>query len=199
MSKALTDAGIRKLAREHAGQRVNVSDPGCHGLKLRLGASGRKTWALYYWRGGTQRTYTIGTYPEPWGLADAREEARRLQRLISQGGDPAQERRQARQQAPQATTAAPPGLTVAEVIEAYLADLGARARPATVRYWSRAPVAPRRRSVLPREQLEHFPLDSGATAPYLPVTWKATATQRPWPRSWTASGFSRSTSPKRWG
>lgn len=146
MSKALTDAGIRKLAKQHAGQRVNISDPGCHGLKLRLGAAGRKTWALYYWVAGRQRTYTIGEYPEPWGLADAREEARRLQRLISQGGDPAQERRQARQQAPTAAISPPPSLSVDAVIEAYLADLGARARPATVRNWSRAlrvDVAPR--------------------------------------------------------
>jgi Arm domain-containing DNA-binding protein/integrase-like protein len=50
-------------------------------------ADSRSLVLNYYNRLGTERRYTIGRWPD-WSVPAGREEARRLKRLIDQGGDP---------------------------------------------------------------------------------------------------------------
>ena len=61
------------------------------GLGCRVTAAGHRAFVLtYYNRAGVQRRYTIGDIPD-WSTTGAREEARRLKRLIDTGGDPLEE------------------------------------------------------------------------------------------------------------
>src|SRR5262249_17184923 len=54
----------------------------------RITAAGHRAFVLTYrTRAGRQRRYTIGSFPD-WSVVGAREEARRLKRLIDAGGDP---------------------------------------------------------------------------------------------------------------
>jgi hypothetical protein len=66
---------------------------------------------MYRTREGRQRRFTIGRHGEPWTPDTARKEALRLLGEIVKGGDPAAEKREARQ-----------AMTVAELCDVYLAD-----------------------------------------------------------------------------
>src|SRR5208282_2444720 len=79
------------------------------GFGLRVTARLARSWVLNYTtRGGRERRYTIGSYPD-WPCALARAEAQRLHRLIDVGQDPMEDRRQQR--------SAP---TVGDLIDAYV-------------------------------------------------------------------------------
>ena len=54
---------------------------------MRVTAGGARAFILNYRVGGRERRYTIGGYPD-WSVAAAREEAKRLKRLIDRGHDP---------------------------------------------------------------------------------------------------------------
>jgi integrase len=78
------------------------------GFGLRVTQAGAKSWTKdYSTAGGTERRYTIGSYPA-WREKPARKEAQRLQVLVDQGHDPMAQRRERR--------AAP---AVADLIEAW--------------------------------------------------------------------------------
>src|SRR5215831_14143714 len=64
--------------------------------------------------GGRQRWHTIGRHGSPWTPESARAEARRILGEVVSGADPAAEKRAARKAA-----------TVAELCDAYLADVEA--------------------------------------------------------------------------
>lgn len=66
---------------------------------------------MYRTRDGRRRRYTIGRHGAPWTPDNAREEAKRLLGEIVKGGDPAAEKREARE-----------AMTVAELCDSYLAD-----------------------------------------------------------------------------
>lgn len=72
-----------------------IWDSGASGLGLRATAAGARA---YIWQGklngGTVRV-TIGS-PKDWGIDDARDEARRLQRLVDAGKDPREEKAEQR-------------------------------------------------------------------------------------------------------
>jgi integrase len=70
-------------------------------------AAGAKAFVVNYRARGIERRYTIGSFPD-WPTTEAREEAKRLKRIVDQGGDPALQRREDR--------AAP---TVGDLIERY--------------------------------------------------------------------------------
>jgi hypothetical protein len=55
----LTALEVNRLKPPAAG-RLNVRDPGCRGLVLRITASGVKTWSLSVKIDGRQRRFTIG-------------------------------------------------------------------------------------------------------------------------------------------
>lgn len=74
-------------------------DSGASGLGLRATAAGALSYIYQGKLNGTTVRVTIGT-PKDWGIDDARDEARRLQRLIDAGKDPreeAEEQRAARE------------------------------------------------------------------------------------------------------
>jgi integrase len=71
---------------------------------------GARSFLLRYYVDGRLRQITIGTFPT-WSVEAARAEARALRRLIDQGRDPAQEKRE-RRDAP----------TIRDLIDRYVAD-----------------------------------------------------------------------------
>jgi integrase len=84
-------AGIRPEA-----QPVDWFDDTTPGLALRVAPGGTKTWYLFYKKGRTTRRVKLGTWPST-KLATAREAARAKRVDVDGGGDPAHERRQARE------------------------------------------------------------------------------------------------------
>ncbi|MCX6844946.1 MAG: integrase family protein [Verrucomicrobia bacterium] len=78
------------------GQRVELRDDDVSGLILRIAADGSGSWNVRTrTRDGKQTRPRLGSYPG-MGLAQARLEARQVLAKISAGGDPVQERRDAR-------------------------------------------------------------------------------------------------------
>jgi integrase len=83
----LTDALVKRLPVPERGNKITY-DAITPGLGVQVTANGRRAFVLrYYPRAGRQRQFTIGAFPD-WSVTAAREEARRLKRLIDQGGDP---------------------------------------------------------------------------------------------------------------
>ena len=86
----LTDNTISKAARDvvSAGERRDVSDAGCPGLRLRLTPKGAATWVLACRdREGRMRRFVLGQYQGKtgMGLAAARTAARKLHVGIKNG------------------------------------------------------------------------------------------------------------------
>jgi integrase len=79
--KALSAIGVKRLdARMHA-------DAACRGLYLRVAPTGARNWILRYQVNGRRRDMGLGGLPDV-GLADARERAADLRKLIRQKVDP---------------------------------------------------------------------------------------------------------------
>jgi integrase len=87
MDTRLTDAVVKRLPAPAQGNRVTY-DTDVKGFGARVTAAEHRAFVLtYYTRAGRQRRYTIGSFPD-WSVVGAREEARKLKRLIDAGGDP---------------------------------------------------------------------------------------------------------------
>lgn len=67
------------------------------GLFLLVTPAGGKYWRLKYFFEGKEKLLALGVYPEV-GLADARERRRDARKLLSAGKDPAQEKKESKQQ-----------------------------------------------------------------------------------------------------
>jgi integrase len=124
MAQRLTDATVRKLPLPGTGHKI-YWDTEVAGFGVRVTAAGVRSFALdYRVRGGRrQRQYTIGRFPN-WATVGARDEARRLRRLIDQGGDPL---------ATLETDRAAP--TMADLTGRFLAEHLPRVRPTTQRHY----------------------------------------------------------------
>jgi integrase len=98
MAVNLTESAIRAAAAKarQTGDRVELVDAKCAGLRLRLTPSGG-AWALMCRdRQGQMRRFTIGAWPEK-GISEARNEARSVHGKVRQdGADPVAERRRER-------------------------------------------------------------------------------------------------------
>jgi integrase len=117
----LTDAIVKKLPLPAKGNRVHYDD--LPGFGVRVTAGGARSFVLnYVTRAGRERRHTIGSFEDNWKTTDARDEAKRLRRLIAEGGDPLGDIEDER--------AAP---TVAELIERFVAEHVERKRPSTIR------------------------------------------------------------------
>jgi integrase len=115
----LTDAGVKRLPVPANGN-VITWDLAISGLGVRITAAAHRAFVLdYYTRVGKRRRYTIGSFPD-WSVTGAREEARRLKRLIDGGGDPLAEIEAERGAA-----------TIADLIERFLEEHVSRKRPHT--------------------------------------------------------------------
>lgn len=83
----LTDAKILAIRRPEKGQ-VEVRDKSVPGLRIRVGASGSRTFVLRKTVAGRYRNITLGRYCERFGLAEARKKARQLLSDIELKADP---------------------------------------------------------------------------------------------------------------
>ena len=91
MPKAnLTTRSIAAIKPPSSG-RVEYFDTKTPGFGLRISATGRVTWFLFYRSNGTQHRHKIGTYPEV-PLSDARGEARDVLARVAKGENPAAEK-----------------------------------------------------------------------------------------------------------
>jgi integrase len=119
MAQRLTDAIVKRLPRPAKGNRITYDDT--PGFGVRVTAGGARSFIVNYTtRGGRERRYTIGSVDDDWKTTDARDEAKRLKRLVDEGGDPLGDIEDER--------AAP---TVADLIERFLAEHVVRKRPNT--------------------------------------------------------------------
>jgi hypothetical protein len=72
MKRDLTDRYLKSLKPPASG-RLEVSDTKRVGLRFRLSASGRATWMFEKRvKGGPKRKHTLGVWPEPTSLSQAR-------------------------------------------------------------------------------------------------------------------------------
>lgn len=119
----LTKRGIDAAMFDPDGPKWQwISDDDPPGFGLRLYPTGRKAFALRYRNeSGRQRYLTLGPFPT-LSVHEARSRARRHLAGILEGGDPSENRRQARTRV----------LTVAELMAAWLADYARHHR----RRWS---------------------------------------------------------------
>jgi integrase len=119
MPQTLTDAIVKRLPT--ACDKRIVYDAAQPGFGVRITANGHRSFVVNYVvrATGRERRYTIGSFPN-WSTVAARAEARRLRRLIDNGGDPLGEIEDAR--------AAP---TVADLIARFEDEHFARLRPGT--------------------------------------------------------------------
>ena len=121
----LTDAIVKKLQRPETGNRISY-DSDVPGFGARTTAAGTKSFVLNYrTRSGRERRHTIGRFPN-WATTAARVEAKRLRRLIDEGGDPLADI--------EAERAAP---TMADLIERFETEHLVRKRPGTAADYTR--------------------------------------------------------------
>jgi hypothetical protein len=124
-TEKLTDAFVRKVPPPSDGKPYRIFyDIMTPGFGLRVTKAGAKSFILNYRAAGVERRLTIGSTGSAgdWTIQMARDEARRLRRLIDQGKDPMRERRDAR--------AAP---TVNDLIERWREDHASKNRQRTTR------------------------------------------------------------------
>lgn len=100
MPRAFTAKWVETVQPSPEGKRLEVPDGGLPGLYLVIQPTGAKAWALRYRFGSKPKKMTIGAFPI-FGLADARDEARRALQDLERGIDPA-EAKQAAQRAAEA-------------------------------------------------------------------------------------------------
>lgn len=87
--KRLTDTIVKRLPLPERGSKVHYEGGAVPGFGVCVTAAGSRSFVLNYRvrRSGRERRITIGAFPS-WGAKAAREEAKRLKRLIDSGSDP---------------------------------------------------------------------------------------------------------------
>jgi len=134
-ANGLSDAIIKRLPLPEQGARISY-DLDLPGFGIRITAADARSFVLNYrTKGGRERRYTIGHFPN-WRTGDARRKARDLKRLIDDGGDPLGEI-EAEREAP----------TVAELWDRFEREHLPRKRPGTAVDY---------RSMLARHLRPHF-------------------------------------------
>ena len=108
--RIINDTSIRSIKPPATG-RVDYFDDVTPGLSLRITCKDVRTWTVFYRdKHGRQKRLTLGRYPAV-KLVDARELAREAHRSIAKGGDPAVEKKAAREV-----------LTFGELAQTYIDD-----------------------------------------------------------------------------
>lgn len=101
-SRKLTDTFINKSLGLPVSGRTEHFDSQEDNLCLRISSTGNKSWCVYYRLGGTNRKITIGSYPT-YSIAEAREEAAQIKKLVATGVDPVAARKSERAERAAAT------------------------------------------------------------------------------------------------
>jgi integrase len=88
IAQKLTDRIVKTLPVPDSGNRITY-DEEVKGFGVRVTVAGGRAFVLNYRRkaDGRERRWTIGSFPD-WGTGAARDEAKRLKRLIDGGADP---------------------------------------------------------------------------------------------------------------
>jgi integrase len=125
MGAKLSDKSVKAMQPPSKGNRI-AYDSDVAGFGSRVTAAGARGFILNYRRkaDGLERRWTIGSFPD-WTVGAARDEAKRLKRLIDGGADPVGENR--------ADRAAP---TVADLCDRFVEEVAPRLRAATSRDYS---------------------------------------------------------------
>ena len=111
--------GRQESATPASGNKITY-DSKVKGFGVRVTTGGARAFILnYYTKGGRERRYTIGSYPD-WKIAAAREHAKELKKRIDVGEDPLAE--------PDAERAAK---TVGDLIERFEEEHLPKTRPST--------------------------------------------------------------------
>jgi integrase len=116
MAEKLTDGFAKSAMLPVAKPQAIYYDTEVKGFGLRVTKGGARSFILNYRAHGVERRLTIGSYSD-WRVAAAREEAKRLKRLVDQGRDPMGERHEER--------AAP---TMGDLADRYLLEHAPRKR-----------------------------------------------------------------------
>ena len=126
MTQHLTDVIVKKLPLPPKGSKVHY-DATTKGFGVSVTANGARSFVLNYRVKGTgrERRVTIGRFPD-WMTTAARDEAKRLRRLIDAGGDPLASI-EAEREAP----------TVSDLAARFIAEHLPRLRPATQKAYRR--------------------------------------------------------------
>lgn len=98
LATPLTEEQIAALVPRE--RRYRVGDG--HGLYLLVEPTGKKRWRMGFHLRGRESTVAFGDYPD-LSLADARQQCVNATRLIGDGADPVEWKRQQRQQTQAAT------------------------------------------------------------------------------------------------
>ena len=87
MDQKLTDRLVKELEAPSGSNRI-FYDQDVKGFGCRVTAAGARSFVLNYrTRGGRERRFTIGRFPE-WKTSAARTEAAELKKRIDRGEDP---------------------------------------------------------------------------------------------------------------
>jgi integrase len=152
MAEKLTDRIAKSAAVPADGKAQRIDyDTEVKGFGLRVTKAGARSFILNYRVHGVERRFTIGSYPD-WPVSAAREEAKRLKRLVDQGQDPMGERHEER--------AAP---TVDDLLDRYLIEHAPRKREGSrradeslIRQWIRPELGNKRVANLRHADVERL-------------------------------------------
>lgn len=117
MAKVLTVPMVEKLKPDRA-RRLEVPDGGLPGLYFVIQPSGKKSWAVRYRAAGAPRKLTLSPAYPALDLAEARKKAARALIEVSEGGDPAKDKRLSK--GASAPAAGPAEILVKDVVERFL-------------------------------------------------------------------------------
>jgi len=96
LAQKLTDGFARSPTAPADGKLYVIHyDSEVAGFGLRVTARGARSFIVNYRAHGVERRLTIGSFPD-WKVPAAREEAKRIKRLVDQGRDPMGERHEER-------------------------------------------------------------------------------------------------------
>lgn len=101
----ITDKEVRSLIAKakSEGRTATQADGTIPGLTITASKTGVAAWVLRYYAQGKRKEATIGKFPT-WGIADARDKAKKLRQAVDEGVDVALEKRRRKQEALSAVT-----------------------------------------------------------------------------------------------
>jgi integrase len=101
----ITDREVRSLISKvkSEGRAMTQADGTIPGLTVTVSKTGMVSWVLRYYAQGRRKEATIGQYPT-WGIADAREKAKKLRQAVDDGVDVAAEKQRRKQESLSAIT-----------------------------------------------------------------------------------------------
>lgn len=101
----ITDKEVRSLIAKAKsdGRTMTQADGTIPGLTVTVSKTGMAAWVLRYYALGKRKETTIGQYPT-WGIAEAREKAKKLRMQVDDGVDVAAEKQRRKQEALAAIT-----------------------------------------------------------------------------------------------